>query len=436
MKDMDTIRAAYDAAGDKVRSVVDKIDGLEDQADEEIVRGLHDELEVATTEHEAAKAELDRAESLERARSLAPQVTPEPVVGRIEVGKEEEVYRKDGARSFYGDLVRAQVMGDRDALERVHRHEEMQRDVTAAGGGAGVIPPGYLPELFAPKETSGRPFISQLQRAPLPADGTSFDVPVVATAPSVALQATENNALSETDPDINVQTYYLATYGGIVDFSLQSAERSDPSFDAIVQGDLMEQYWTATELGAFTGAGTARTYLGLDNVSSILTETWTEATPTQLEAKSVINSGLSQIASAHYKSADLILMHPRRAHWFADATSTESPLFQLGSFNEKVIGGMDTGRIGSLSGVPVVASPSIATDVGAGTDQDSIYVLRSAGMYFMEGPMRVEVFRSPGSATGTIRMRLYAYSAIVLGRYPNAICKIDGTGLVTPEFYA
>jgi hypothetical protein len=94
----------------------------------------------------------------------------------------------------------------------------------------------------------------------------------------------------------------------------------------------------------------------------------------------------------------------------------------------------DAGVLDMGLGIPVITTPAIATTEGAGTNQDAIYVVAKRKMFFAEGPLQVEVFRSPGSATGTVRIRLFAYSLFISGRYANAICKVSGTGLVTPAF--
>jgi hypothetical protein len=47
----------------------------------------------------------------------------------------------------------------------------------------------------------------------------------------------------------------------------------------------------------------------------------------------------------------------------------------------------------------------------------------------MEGTPRFKVHESVGSGTLTVRLSYYGYSAFMSGRYPEAICKITGTGL-------
>jgi hypothetical protein len=47
---------------------------------------------------------------------------------------------------------------------------------------------------------------------------------------------------------------------------------------------------------------------------------------------------------------------------------------------------------------------------------------------------RVEVFRDVLSDAGSVRLRLYAYSAFMGGRQPKSICLLKGSGLASPTF--
>lgn len=87
-----------------------------------------------------------------------------------------------------------------------------------------------------------------------------------------------------------------------------------------------------------------------------------------------------------------------------------------------------------MQGLPVYTDANIPVNLGAGTNQDEIYVARFADMIFMEGPIRTEVFRDIGSANATVRFRLYAFVNFFAGRFPGGISRITGTGLVAPTF--
>lgn len=423
-----------------LRAKADEIEALGDDVSAEDLEAKRSELRDAEASLKAIDARISDAKAIARAREAAPE--PVEVTPDVTVKREDPVYRPDRDWSLVGDVIRARNGGDAEALDRIQRHNRMaadelkssgiQRDVTAAAGAAGIVPPSYLKEMAAMSETYGRPFLANVSRFPFPSKGTAHTLPVTATRPTVAAQ-TEGNALSETDIDINTQTYYTALHGGIQDVSLQAYDLTDPSFDSFTLSEMLSDYYEKTEQSALDGAGTAGLTLGVRNVSSILTVTWTEATPTGADFLSQVYNAFSQIHSNLYQPPDCIVMHPRRAAWLANARDTNHPLLQQGAYSNAV-GSQNDGVVGTLAGVPVIASPAVTTTDGAGTNEDVVLVMAKRKMSYAEGPFVIETMREPLADTGEIRMRLYAYSLFVSGRYPNAIAEIGGTGLVEPTF--
>jgi hypothetical protein len=55
-------------------------------------------------------------------------------------------------------------------------------------------------------------------------------------------------------------------------------------------------------------------------------------------------------------------------------------------------------------------------------------------MNLYESQPRAEVMRDVGSATGTIRFRIYAFVNLFVGRYPGGVSRIRGSGLIAPTF--
>jgi hypothetical protein len=132
---------------------------------------------------------------------------------------------------------------------------------------------------------------------------------------------------------------------------------------------------------------------------------------------------------------DTLVLHPRRSAWFVSNLSSTFPLFQVGGLYQAA-GQQDGGFVNSFAGLNIVSDPNVGTvySVGGNTNEDEIYVTRNADMHLWEGTPRVEVFRDVGSSTGTVRIRLYAFSAFASGRFPGSICKIAGSGLSAPTF--
>jgi hypothetical protein len=85
-----------------------------------------------------------------------------------------------------------------------------------------------------------------------------------------------------------------------------------------------------------------------------------------------------------------------------------------------------------MHGLPVYVDANIPTNLGAGTNEDVILVLRAADLLLFESVPRLRVLQEVLSGTLAVRFQLYAYSAFMAGRYPAAISTVGGTGLVAP----
>jgi hypothetical protein len=135
------------------------------------------------------------------------------------------------------------------------------------------------------------------------------------------------------------------------------------------------------------------------------------------------------VTSTYFEAPTHIVMHPRRAAFLAAGTSTSTPIFQQGGLM-MASGEQNAGVVGTIAGLPVVVDANVPTTLGdPGTNQDAILVINAPALRVMEGTPRFKVHESVGSATLTVRLSYYGYSAFMSGRYPEAICAITGTGL-------
>jgi hypothetical protein len=90
----------------------------------------------------------------------------------------------------------------------------------------------------------------------------------------------------------------------------------------------------------------------------------------------------------------------------------------------------------TMMGLPIIADANIATDLGAGTDQDQIYCVNAGELHLWEqagSPFALN-FDATGAGSLTIKSVVYGYSAFTAGRYPGAVSVVNGTGLVAPTF--
>ncbi len=390
---------------------------------------------------EEAREKLERSIAIQKAREAVPPMgddEPSEESGfrkRIVVGDEPHTYRRDNQNkvSFLKDIY-ASTKGDNEARERLTRHKLETRDVSTSTTGAGdFLPPKYLAELWAelPRET--RPFANAIRNMPLPDNGLSITIPRLTTGATVATQQTEADAPSETDGDGTLLTVGIKTFAGQQDLSIQAFERTDPSFGDVMLQDLRAAYDSYLDTQLLSGTGANAQHAGIRTITGRNTVSYTTATPTNAGLLGKVYDAIQQIADGRKLNPDLVVMHPRRAAWMAAGLSSSFPLFQQGQLMQ-ASGQQDGGFLQSLAGLGVIVDSNILTTYGAGTNEDEVYVVRASELILMEGPLRVRVFEQTLANTLQIKVQVFAYSAFVSGRQPEAIGHISGTGLVTPTF--
>jgi hypothetical protein len=85
-------------------------------------------------------------------------------------------------------------------------------------------------------------------------------------------------------------------------------------------------------------------------------------------------------------------------------------------------------------GLDVIVDPQIPTNLGAGTNQDPIIVLRASDSILWEGTPHAEAFRETKADQLSVLLRFYRYAAFTTARYAKSVSVINGTGLVAPTF--
>lgn len=434
-------RSAYNSAVERMNESASAIEAAPADAD---IDALASTFDTAKAEVERSKRQLDRIEAIAESRAaFTPVDIPsEPQSSQGEVRyhpvakgslKQESTYRPDNGTSFFRDLVKSNV--DRDAAERLHRHTLEMRDVTTTNttSGGGFIPPVYLGNLYAELPRAGRPFADALPRLPLPATGMTVSIPRITTGTAAAVQATENNAVQETDLVSTQLDVPVVTIAGLNDVSKQLFDRSDPGIDQIIFADLRADYDAKLDTQLISGSGSTGYHTGIASVSSINTVTYTDASPTAAELLPKVYDAIQKVWSNRYDAPTHIVMHPRRAAWLASNLSSTFSLFQQGGLYQGV-GTQANGLVGMFAGLPVISDPNITTTSGSSTNEDVIYVVRASDMPLMEGPLQADTFPDTGSGSLTVRLRLFAYSAFASGRQPKSITTISGTGLAAPTF--
>jgi HK97 family phage major capsid protein len=259
-----------------------------------------------------------------------------------------------------------------------------------------------------------------------------ISIPRITTGPAVAIMASENSSVNEVDLVETTLTVNVRTIAGQQDISQQLLDRSDPSIDSIVFGDLRSSYDQTLDIQMLAGTGSGA-LPGIRGVSGVNTVSYTSGTPTAAALLPKLYDAVQKIHNTRYAPPDTIVMHPRRSAWLASQLSSTFPLFQQGTLTQAA-GTQDAALLTSFAGMRVVHDPSIGTTYGAGTNEDEIYVLRAADLILWEGPLQARVLPEVLSGTLTVRVQLFGYAAFASGRYPASITIISGTGLVAPTF--
>lgn len=372
--------------------------------------------------------------------------TGKPVV---RVKDEPLTYHERGAHSWVVDVLVTQNMVQglggidrQEAADRLQRHREemaevLERDSTTATF-AGLVPPQYLLSEFAPNLRAGRPFANICNSRPLPPTGMSMVIPRATAATTVSTQATQNTNPTTTDMAITDLSVPVISFTGRGVISRQSMERGGVNLDRVVFDDLAADAARYLDQQAAYGSGTGGNALGAINTAGIIAITLTGTTG--LDLIRAIANAIQAVNTQRLLPANAIIMHPRR--WGAltiASDTTNRPLVSVEAGQMNVYGSGDAAAVqtvvGSIQGVPVITDPNLRTNLGAGTNQDEVLVVRREDLYLWElpGTVREFTFEQP-VGPASIQLAVYGNAAFTAARYPTAVAYISGAGLVPPTF--
>ncbi|GIG57392.1 hypothetical protein Lfu02_17640 [Longispora fulva] len=406
------------------------------------------EIRTELTALDERLAELDEMVTRSDAAAEVSKRYDTPAPARVTA--EPEVYRRDGNLSYFKDLYNAREKGDRDAHDRLIRNNRARTDngnaaesralstVNSAGGE--FVPPLWLEEQFVRYARPGRVSANLVRQGVVPPGTDSINIPKVSTGTVVGVQATQNTGIPQTDLTTTSVSSPVVTIAGGQTISLQLLEQSPLNVDEVVLADLAADYGRQVNVQTLYGSGAAGQVTGLLILAGTQAITYTSATPTLAALYSKIAGAIQAIHTSRYLPPDAIVMHPRRWAWCeAQLDSQNRPLIvpAAGGPNNAA-GNLDTqvsqGYVGSILGLPVYVDALIPTTVGAGSNQDTIYLMRSEDLWLWEGQVRAEAFQQTYAQNMSVLLRLYNYLSFQAGRYPQSIATINGTGLVAPTF--
>lgn len=433
-----------DLTADELR----EFDTLSAAEGEDSIAGL--QARVAAAEQAEQRAAAAQAVIADDARQTSGgEVRETPRDERVRVTGEPEVYRRGGQASYFRDLAavslnRPNMREAHDRLERSARQTlngQQERALTTVDGAGGdFVPPAWMVDQFVALARSARVTADLVTHQQLPAGTDSINVPRIITGTAVAEQATQNTAVQNTDATTDAISASVATLAGQQVIALQLLEQSPVNMDDILLRDLAFDY--ATKLDVFVINNNAAGKRGILNVTGANTVT---VAVTGITASTGLYPGIANaiqlVHTNRFLPPNVIVMHPRRwAALLAAVDSQNRPLIvpdtAQGAMNAL---GTQSGvtsqtRVGTIQGLDVYTDPNLPTNLGAGTNQDPIIVMRADDLLLYESTPRSEAFRETKADQLSVLLRFYNYAAFQGGRYPKSIALLNGVGLVPPTF--
>jgi HK97 family phage major capsid protein len=441
------LRAARSAAKAELDAI---LAGPQSEARGELTADEQQRFNTKLEEIRGIDRNIEQAEEAEQrgqvAANLRAQYAPKgPHTALLTVTGNESVYRKGDVHghSWVKDMSAVALRADADAAGRLHRNTrevamETRALSTTDGAGGEFVPPLWLVNEAITLARGARVIADQVRKLPLPTGTDTVNLPRVATGTTVAEQATQNTAVSNTDATTNSVSAAVATIAGQQVISQQMIDQSPVNMDDVLLADLAADY--AVKLDTFVISNNAAGKRGLLNVSGLNSVAYTDATPTVGELYSKGADAIQQIHTGRFLAPDKVFMHPRRWAWFTAALDTAGRPLVVPTANmpQNALAAMgdvvSQGFVGTFQGLPVYVDPNIPINLGTGTNEDRIIVLRSNDVILYEGVLRAEAFRETKADQLSILLRVFNYAAIHSERYPKAISVIGGNGLITPVF--
>lgn len=259
----------------------------------------------------------------------------------------------------------------------------------------GLTLPGHMQQ-FLTSTFGGRVTVAACGGArALPADGMSFTIPRMGTAPTVTAPG-EGQAVSETGMTSDYITVTVARYAGMNTMSFELLERSAPAFGDLLLSELRKAYEQATDkavIAALTSGGTqASTQAG---------------TVAGLQAFIAKEGPAAYVATGGEFATELIADSEWWAALLAANDDVKRPLFTaLQPMNAAGQAGIASPR-GTAFGANLWVDPHIAT---SGLIDESAFLVAPNAVGIWESPttqLRVNVL-----GTGQVEISLHGYLAV------------------------
>lgn len=448
-------RGELDAKVRSYNEIVEELNVLrgQDAPDEALVSDKKARKEALVSDIDNLRSELLKFEAEERAdaevaklQSVVSEERQAPAEKRAEtfvVSEANPVYRKDDSSvSYFRDIFEA-TRGSSQARERLSRSQETRAATTVAGAGGEFAPPAWLVEDFVAIARAGRVTADLSNKADLPQGIASVNIPKITGNSLPAVVQTQNTTITESDFTTTSVSSGITEISAKQTVSIALLQQSGVPIDQVILSDLAAGYASVLDTQVISGSAANGQLRGL--LTAGTTVTYTSAAPAVVSvtaANSFYNKILSAASTMHgtrFLAPEAIVMHPRRWAWtLAGLDSSNRPVVTAGGahFNGIGTGGAPVaqGYVGDLGGIPVFVDPNIPTNLGAGTNEDRVLVLRTSDLWLWESATETASFDATLAAQNSILFRVLGFAAFIPNRHQASVQVIAGTGLVAPTF--
>lgn len=356
-------------------------------------------------------------------------------------------YRRDNGHSYLRDLMRVSTNTDDggESRRRLAAHADEarsnpafqqtlmeKRDISTATGEAGYfVPPAWYVDQYAEYARPGRPFADIITRQPLPGGTNSINVPRIVAGTATGVQYPENTVVVEQDLADSFINAQVRTIAGAQQISQQLLDQSPVPMDEVVLNDLAGAWAVNVDRQVLYGSGSGGEVLGATRWPGIQTVTVADQTIGRLYA--ALANAINLIWSQRFAAPTAIVMHPRRwAAILAALDVNQRPLFLPEAGQGQLMNAMGVmsnvepqALVGRALGLPIYTDASLLTNLGYGSNHDSIFVLRAQDIVIFESGLRARVTPEPLAKQLTVLVVVYSYLALAV-RYPASIVEVSG----------
>lgn len=387
----------------------------------------------------------EAAEELETPESRAAIETAEIAAQR---NVREPLAYQLGGPSYFRDLHLAE-RGNLEARERLSRHgkqmdelsrRQVSRSLQGAeyeyrvnpnlevGHGGEFAPPLWLISQFATARRPGQVLQRLIPTFDLPKGVSSVNMPRILVGNTVDVDI-PGSPVDSTAVTTEAVKSPAVVFSGNSDWSLQALEQSPTGahLDWAMFKDMSESADFNIERQLIIGTGTNSEFYGLLELPGTNKVEYVSGSPTGSKMLPEIGKALAQVGVKRRRPPTAVLMNSSRFFWLATSEdTTERPLI-LEDYPHS-----DFPNAG-LCSVGVYMDDAIQQNYGAKKEEDAIFACRPEDMILLDSPPVMHVDEDVLSGTLEVRFALRRTVAALVGRYPSAISKVVGTGMVPTE---